>query len=90
MFRRLVLAAPLIGLLSCSTTPDTPVSWLVLSPTQSEAYPHGDLHSPLSTWTQIRQFPTSTECRNSLRDIHNELHRPVDCFASNDPRLTTP
>lgn len=90
MLRRFAPLVLMVGLLSCSTTPDTPVAWLVLSPTPSASFPHGDLNSPLSSWTQIRQFLTSAECQNSLREIHNQLHRPVSCIASNDPRLAKP
>ena len=86
MLRRLSLVAVMAALLSCATAPGPPV-WYVLSPTPTETYPHGNINSPLTSWQQLRQFATSSECENAINQIHNELHRPVSCIASNDPRL---
>ena len=90
MLRRFALVAMLAGLMGCATAPETPVVWYVLSPTPTSTYPHGNLNSPLSTWEHIRQFATLGECDSAINQIHNELHRPVECVASNDQRLLLP
>ena len=87
MFRQVLSIAMIVGTLGCVTTPPAPPVWYVLSPVPTTMFPHGDLNSRMSTWEQIKQFPTHEECQNALRDIHNNLHRPLDCVASNDPRL---
>ena len=89
MLRRFVLLF-LAGLLGCATPPPAPVVWYVLSPTPDSTYPHGDLHSPMSTWTQIKQFATQAERLGAINDLHNQLHRPMECVASNDKRLLFP
>lgn len=87
MLRRFLGIAGLVCAMSCASTPAAPVVWYVLSPNPTSLYPHGNVNSPLSTWVQVRQFPTSADCHNSINEIHNQLHRPVSCIASNDPRL---
>lgn len=88
MFGRLLSITLIVGTLGCATTPPAPVVWYALSPVPTTMFPHGDLNSKLTTWEQLKQFPTREECQTALRDIHNSLHRPLDCVASNDPRLT--
>jgi len=74
----------------CATTPPEPVVWYVISPVPSQNFPHGNINSPMSTWEKVKNFPSAADCRDAIQGIHNDLHRPVNCIASNDPRLTQP
>jgi hypothetical protein len=87
MVRRLALIAILVGLVGCATAPPAPVVWYLVSPKPTTDFPHGDLYSAMWTWERVREFPTATDCQNALMTIHNEIHRPVDCIASNDRRM---
>jgi len=84
LFAFLMIAA------GCSTTPPDPAVWYVISPIPSQGFPHGNLNSPMSSWEKIKNFPSATDCRDAIQGIHNDLHRPVNCIASNDPRLMQP
>jgi len=74
----------------CATTPPEPVVWYVISPVPSQNFPHGNINSPMSTWEKVKNFRSAADCRDAIQGIHNDLHRPVNCIASNDPRLTQP
>jgi hypothetical protein len=87
MRRRATLFAFLMIAASCATTPPDPVVWYVISPIPTQDFPHGNINSPISRWEKLRNFPSADECRNALRGIRNEIHRPANCVPSNDPRL---
>lgn len=87
MRRRAALFAFLMITAGCAT-PSAPVVWYVVSPTPSRDFPHGNINSPISTWETIQTFPSVNDCRDALRGIRNDIHRPANCVASNDPRLT--
>jgi hypothetical protein len=87
MLRGVVLSVVLITAIGCVSAPPAPTNWYVLSPPATINYPHGNLNSNLSKWVKVKDFPSEDACQDQLRDIHNQLHRPVDCVASNDPRL---
>ncbi len=89
MRRALMLTAMIITLGACATPAPPPV-WYLVSPTPNENYPHGNLNSPMTGWEKVRNYPTADDCENAIMDMHNQLHRPVDCVASNDPRLEQP
>jgi hypothetical protein len=74
----------------CATTPHDPVVWYVISPIPTQDFPHGNINSPISIWEKLRNFPSAADCRDALRGIRNDLHRPANCVASNDPRLMQP
>jgi len=81
------LAAVLVSLLGCAPASQLLVVWYALSPTPNAFYPQGDSSSRISTWEQIKVFPTAELCEESLRELHNQINRPVECFPSNDRRL---
>ena len=87
MLRSVLLSIALLSLAGCASAPPVPVVWYVVSPMASATYPHGNINSNVSHWEKVKDFPTGDACQDQLRDIHNQLHRPVDCVASNDPRL---
>lgn len=87
MGRRAALFAFLMVTAGCATPPPDPVVWYVVSPNPTENFPHGNINSPMTTWAKLRTFPSADECRDAIRGIRNELHRPANCVASNDPRL---
>ncbi len=87
MIRRSLLAALLVILGGCATGPPPPIIWYLVSPTPTANYPHGDLSSPMWSWEQVRNYPSASDCQNALQDVHNQIHRPVACIASNDRRL---
>jgi len=87
MSRYIVLFIAALSMIGCASAPPAPVVWYVVSPLPSTTYPHGNINSNLSSWEKVKDFPTGDACQDQLRDIHNQLHRPVDCVASNDPRL---
>jgi hypothetical protein len=87
MRRRAALFAFLMITAGCATTPPAPVVWYVISPTPSRDFPHGNINSPISTWEKVKNFPSVHDCRDALRGIRNDIHRPANCVASDDPRL---
>jgi len=87
MLRRAVLFSLLLSAAGCATAPPAPVVWYIVSPVPTPTYPRGNLNSSVSTWEKIKDFPTGTACQDQLLDVHNRIERPVDCVASNDPRL---
>jgi hypothetical protein len=87
MGRRAALFALLMLAASCATPPPDPVVWYVVSPIPSQDFPHGNINSPMSTWERLQNFPSAAECRDALRGIRNNIHRPANCVASNDSRL---
>jgi len=87
MFVRSTLAVLLVTLVGCLPAADPPFAWYVLSPTPNSFYPQGDASTAISTWEQIKVFPTFEGCEDSLKEIQNRINREVGCFPSNDPRL---
>jgi len=86
MRRALILTAMIVIVGACATPAPPPV-WYLVSPVPNDNYPHGNLNSPMTGWEKVRNYPTAVDCENATQDTHNQLHRPVDCVASNDPRL---
>ena len=87
MPRCLTLLVVLFAIGGCAGAPPTAVVWYMVSPPVNATYPHGDLNSSVSSWERVKDFPNGEMCQNQLRDIHNQLDRPVGCIASDDPRL---
>src|SRR5215467_7978195 len=90
MRRRATLFAFLMIAASCATAPPDPVVWYAISPSPTQDFPHGNINSPISGWERLRNFTSAADCRDALRDIRNDIHRPANCVPSNDPRLTRP
>ena len=42
---------------------------------------------PVSKWLRVTTFDTPERCDAALIEAHNELQRPVQCIASDDPRM---
>ena len=87
MLLRSALTVFLVTMLGCLPAADPPFAWYVLSPTPNAFYPQGDSSSSISTWEQIKVFPTFEGCQDSLKELQNRINRQVSCFPSNDPRL---
>jgi hypothetical protein len=87
MLRRSVLLVAFIAMGGCAPAAPQPVVWYILSPPATGGYPHGNLNTPVSTWDRLREFPTESDCQKAILDVHNEVHRPVNCVASDDARM---
>ncbi len=87
MARWLALAAAFVCLAGCATGASREPSWYLVSPVATVTYPRGDLNSPMSTWERVKDYPSGSDCQRALQATHNDIHRPVACIASNDPRL---
>jgi hypothetical protein len=67
-----------------------PRTWfLVVAPITRE-FPSGDMDAPLSRWSKVTTFDTDPACEAELDQAENNLQRPVQCVASDDPRLLAP
>ena len=87
MFVRSTLAVLLVTVTGCLPAADPPFAWYALSPAPNSFFPQGDSSSSISTWEQLKVFPTFEGCEDSLKEIQNQINREVGCFPSNDPRL---
>lgn len=87
MFVRSTLAVLLVTMTGCWPAADPPFAWYALSPIPNSFFPQGDSSSSISTWEQLKVFPTFEGCEDSLKEIQNRVNREVGCFPSNDPRL---
>jgi len=67
-----------------------PRTWFLLVAPFTREFPHGDLHAPFSKWSQVRSFDTAAGCDGILEQAEDYLQRPVQCIASDDPRLKPP
>jgi hypothetical protein len=65
----------------------TPRTWLLLVAPFTREFPHGDLQAPYSKWSQVRSFDSAAGCDAILEQAEDYLQRPVQCIASDDPRL---
>jgi len=63
--------------------------FLVVAPVTRE-FPRGDLNAPLAQWSKVTTFDTDPACEAELDQADNHLQRPVQCVASDDPRLLAP
>ena len=67
-----------------------PRTWfLVVAPITRE-FPNGDMDAPLSKWMKVTTFDTDPACESELNPAQNNLQRPVQCVASDDPRILAP
>jgi hypothetical protein len=63
--------------------------FLVVAPITRE-FPRGDMDAPLALWSKVTTFDTEPACEAELNPAQNHLQRPVQCVASDDPRLLAP
>ena len=59
---------------------------LIAAPITQE-FPTGDMHAPASKWVKVKTFETGPTCDLELEEAENHLQRPVQCMASDDPRI---
>ena len=64
-----------------------PRTWFLVVAPFTQEFPGGDLQAPISKWPQVTTFETSAICDRMLQQAENNLQRPVQCVASDDPRL---
>jgi len=63
--------------------------FLVVAPITRE-FPSGDMDAPLSKWMKVTTFDSDPACEAELDQAENHLQRPVQCVASDDPRILVP
>ena len=67
-----------------------PRTWfLVVAPITRE-FPSGDMHAPVAKWSKVTTFDSGPSCDAILDQAENHLQRPVQCIASDDPRIIDP
>jgi hypothetical protein len=64
-----------------------PRTWILLVAPFTREFPHGDLEAPYSQWSPVRSFDSGAACDAILEQAEDYLQRPVQCIASDDPRL---
>jgi len=67
-----------------------PPTWFLIEAPFTKEFPSGYLQAPLSKWPQVTTFDTSAACERMIEQAENDLQRPVQCAASDDPRLKKP
>lgn len=67
-----------------------PRTWFLLVAPFTREFPHGALEAPFSKWSLVRTFDTAAGCDAILEQAEDSLQRPVQCIASDDPRLKGP
>ena len=63
--------------------------FLIVAPVTRE-FPNGDMDAPLSKWLKVTTFDSDPVCEAELDQAENHLQRPVQCVASDDPRILAP
>jgi hypothetical protein len=74
-------------LASSSVETKMPRTWFLVTAPPTQEFPLGDMQAPTSKWQQVTTFDTSAGCDAMLEQAENHLQRPVQCIASDDPRL---
>jgi len=64
-----------------------PRVWFLVAAPFSREFPRGNIEEPLSAWSMVTTYDTDGACDASLFEAENQLQRPVQCVASDDPRL---
>lgn len=88
--RRFVTLLPIVAALGCagrSPTPDP--RWSIVTPPLSRDFPVGDGSAPLSEWTRVAnyEFDSLAKCAAAENGVQNELQRPTECVATDDPHF---
>jgi hypothetical protein len=76
-------------LASSSYVTTMPTSWFLVEAPFTREFPGGKMAEPVSKWLRVTTFDTSAQCDAALIEAQNELQRPVQCIASDDPRMTS-
>jgi hypothetical protein len=74
-------------LASASVESALPRVWFLVAAPFSREFPRGNIEEPLSSWSMVTTYDTDGACDASLFEAENQLQRPVQCVASDDPRL---
>jgi hypothetical protein len=61
--------------------------WLLVAATPTREYPVGQISAPVERWPRVTEYASLDECADSLWGVSNELQLPVQCVASDDPRI---
>ena len=64
-----------------------PTVWYLVEAPFTREFPGGSMGEPVSKWTLVTTFDSAPLCDAALIEAHNELQRPVQCIASDDPRM---
>ncbi len=84
----IIALASLIAGCAGQPKPQTDAMWLLLASPASSEYPDGTVAgSSFARWPKITEYAYLNDCGASLREVQNEIQRPVACVASDDPRL---
>jgi len=67
-----------------------PRTWFLVAAPITQEFPRGDLQAPVLKWAKVTTFDTGPECDLELEEAENHLQRPVQCIASDDPRMIDP
>ena len=88
-----MLLVLLIALGACSSTRTNvnrgPQVWQVVAAPPMPDYPEGNLQLPMELWLPVDDstYTSREDCVARLDKAFNKVQRPVDCVASDDPRL---
>lgn len=86
---RAAVVAFMFVLVGCAS--NSPVQrdqhWLLVAATPTQEYPAGEISAPVERWPRVTEYASLDECADSLWGVANELQLPVQCVASDDPRL---
>jgi hypothetical protein len=80
------------GLTGCALTgrtlaPAAQPRWLLVAAPPTRDFPTGYNGTPISKWSQIGEYASMDVCEDSTREAANKLQVPVQCVATDDPRL---
>jgi len=81
--------AALLFLVGCATSPprDPQPRWLLLASPPTVEYPEGCNLTPIAKWSGVAEYTSLDRCEDSTRVAYNALQLPVQCVATDDPRL---
>ena len=65
-----------------------PRTWFLVVAPITQEFPTGDMQAPVSKWARVSTFDSGPACDLELEEAENHLQRPVQCIASDDPRMT--
>lgn len=86
---RAAVVAFMFALAGCAANSPTfgDQHWLLVTATPTREYPAGQASAPVERWPRVTEYASLEECADSLWGAANELQLPVQCVASDDPRL---
>ena|ERR1700676_4818942 len=86
---RAAMVAVMVVVGGCASNSQVPRDqrWFLLAATPTQEYPLGKIAAPMERWPRVMAYASLDECAASLWDASNELQRPVQCVAGDDPRI---